>query len=370
MTELFNAIYESYDNDLITESQKDEMISIYMESFIDPIKNFVAKVKEIKKEKPREYDGPEEVKKFVDKHYDDIIKASEIIEKEPEKLRRNEVTYLITMITSTILSIAVTALLPGFEIAGLVLFMIGDFVAPTVITIINYVRQSHDIKVADDLNKISSALKKLNSKKLDKDTQNKISDLITAISDAETEISKRMKVTNESVNELKLSIYEKCAYGEITESERDILLEMTDEKLIKSTWKRSRDLAKITDLNKLEETLIKHANKSRLSNNQCKIWSETYSDKSEDNIFKKLKSLDLGYCYSDAGGNYVVYSNKTKKFYFFDHELDGEENLKNTWSVERIRKHLDDFEYKINRRYISIGIPSISFILFYINNSK
>lgn len=35
----------------------------------------------------------------------------------------------------------------------------------------------------------------------------------------------------ESVNELKLSIYEKCAYGEISESERDVLLESLEDKL-------------------------------------------------------------------------------------------------------------------------------------------
>lgn len=79
-----------------------------------------------------------------------------------------------------------------------------------------------------------------------------------------------------------------------------------------------------------------------------KGWSQTYGTGKEyeeryNSIYNLLKSLKLGNCYRDEGGNYIVYSFTKKKFYFFDHELDGEENIKqNEWSLEKIKKYIDE----------------------------
>ena len=98
----------------------------------------------------------------------------------------------------------------------------------------------------------------------------------------------------------------------------------------------------IEDVNKLKDALIKYASKSKFSDKTCKLWSATYADSDKDKIYKKLKSMELGTCYGDDGGNYVVYSFKSKKFYFFDHELDGTENLSHSWTIQKIKQHLHD----------------------------
>ena len=55
--------------------------------------------------------------------------------------------------------------------------------------------------------------------------------MITAIDDAETEINSRVKVTNESTDDIRLSIYEKEMNGEITMTERDALLQYLEAKI-------------------------------------------------------------------------------------------------------------------------------------------
>jgi hypothetical protein len=123
--------------------------------------------------------------------------------------------------------LSVSALIP-FE--GIILLVsMGSFALSVVIPpIILYSRSTTDTKVLNDLIKIRSALKKINLKKLPKEYRKKIEDIITAIDDAEEEFVRRTKTTEESVDEYKLSLYERCEAGEISEEERDVLLEAID----------------------------------------------------------------------------------------------------------------------------------------------
>jgi hypothetical protein len=237
MKDLEMAIYESMmDGSIDTDSGK-KMLDIYYEGVLDPIRSKLAKIKEIKDAKPKDYDGPEATKKFVDKYYNDIVNCAKILETEPDKLRKNEVTMCVASI------VGILGYLPLMliEDAGLVaagtalsigtgLFILGAFVLPTIHVIISYVRKSDDIKASDDLAKVRTALKKVDTVKLPKEYQNKITDCLTAIDDAETEISSRVKVSKESVMDIRLSIYEKAMTGEISESDRDMLLEALDAK--------------------------------------------------------------------------------------------------------------------------------------------
>lgn len=52
-------------------------------------------------------------------------------------------------------------------------------------------------------------------------------------------------------------------------------------------YKRLKNLSKIEDNEKLEDRLIKYAEKSRFKDSHFSRWSETYSDKSPEKI--KLK---------------------------------------------------------------------------------
>ena len=99
---------------------------------------------------------------------------------------------------------------------------------------------------------------------------------------------------------------------------------------------------------KLKRQLINVAKNNKFTERNINGWSETYGtgeelEKRKKSISELLKSLDLGNCFYDDGGNYVVYSFKKDKFYFFDHESDGEENIKKgPWSLEKIKKFVEE----------------------------
>ena len=94
---------------------------------------------------------------------------------------------------------------------------------------IKAVRISNDIKASDELVKVRDALNKLDTKNLPEEYKNKITDIINAINDADTEISARFNaVAKESVIDMKLKIHEAFEFGNITEFERDTLLDRLD----------------------------------------------------------------------------------------------------------------------------------------------
>ena len=214
---------------------RDKLLNVYTESFLStPVKGFLKKLKIIKDTKPKEYDGPEVVKKFVDKNYDDIIKVSNLLEKEPDKMRKDDIGFIssfcLTLVGGMVL-MCTTA--PTAGVVGMIMY-IGSLISSIVWSIIRYIRVSKDTKASDDLSKIRSSLKRINLSKLDKNTKNKISDIIEAIDDAETELSARLKVSKESVDvdDIRKEIYERELTGEITVEEREELLDYLDSQLI------------------------------------------------------------------------------------------------------------------------------------------
>lgn len=236
MMELVLSIYEGVTTGEISEEEGYKAIDLIQEGvFNSPLKKKLDKLKEIKDAKPKEYDGPEAVKKFVDKYYDEIIKCSNMAEKEPSDLRSNEVKVYVGYIVSVvggfatcIASIPAEAALgigaaSAIASVGMGIVLVGSIITGITHPVISYLRKSTDIKATDDLAKIRSALKRVDTSKLSKEYKNKVSDIITSIDDAETEISSRLKVTKESTD-MQLKIYEACMDGKITEAERDKLL--------------------------------------------------------------------------------------------------------------------------------------------------
>ena len=228
------SIYEACEAGEITEAQRDVLLSVYQESFLkSPVKKFVEKLEVIKKERPSEYDGPEDVKKFVDKHYDDIVKCANILEKEPEKLRKDDIAFLVqffpTFFGGYVLFLAGAVAFSAVNIpmlVGGILLMSSNIVH----SVISYARTSTDKKVTDDLIKIKSALAKADRAKLPDADKKKVENMIRSIDDAETSVLARFKTVKESVD-LKLSIYEACEAGEITEAEKDELIKLVDDKV-------------------------------------------------------------------------------------------------------------------------------------------
>ena len=241
-SDLINIVESTTDEEIlldvvdVLESVMGDDVYKYISEKVEfnPIKKFIDKIKEIKDVKPREYDGPEKIKNYVDKNYDDIINAARIIEYEPDKIRKEE----INIVTSTILGCVSTffgggalALISGSKnvmkrvgrkvaasiaLGGLSLGMFGPvatFVISALRTVILYIRLNNDQKVFNDLVKIRSALKQSLNKDLPEETKNKIHDMISAIDDAEDDWSSRMKTTT------KESALEAFKEGILTESE-------------------------------------------------------------------------------------------------------------------------------------------------------
>lgn len=228
------AIFEAAEAGKITAEQKEELLKAYQESFLaSPVSKFLKKLEEIKKERPSEYDGPEEVKKFVDKNYEDIVKCANLLEKEPEKLRKDDIVFLFTLlprfygglfVLAAGLAAADTAI-PAAIIAGIVLLA-----SLVVQAVLRYVRASKDEKAMDELVKIKGSIKKATNLKLPEEDKKKIEKTLRSIEDAETSVMARMKMIKES-EDMKLEIFEAAEAGKITEEQKKNLLALVDEKL-------------------------------------------------------------------------------------------------------------------------------------------
>lgn len=213
-----------------------ESVDIFTEGvFSNPLRKSLKIIKEIKDAKPKSYNGPIEIKNFIDKYYNEIIKISKMAEKEPKDIRSSDIKIAAGTIVSIVagfglmMAYAFSALeiMPLFYASGIVAIL--SIVIDTVYPLIKAVRINNDIKATDDLSKIRDALNKLDTAKLPEQYKNKIADVVEAINDADTEISTRFKVAKESVINEKLKIYEAHVSGQITESQRDELLDhLTD----------------------------------------------------------------------------------------------------------------------------------------------
>ena len=213
------AICEAENSGDINLETRNELFEILTESSMNPLKKFVERIKGIKETKPTEYDGPEEIKKYIDKHGDDLIEAAKLLEKEPENIRRQQIGWLAGVILFFISSV-VTASMSLFVVPIVLSILMTVF--SFIYMIITYMRVNEDESVSNDLAKIRTALKKIDKKKLPENYRKKLDKVIIAIDDAETEISSRVKVTKESVLE---EIYEAELCGDITPEERQSLID-------------------------------------------------------------------------------------------------------------------------------------------------
>lgn len=194
------------DDDLQQVCESVEMMlygdQLVTESTISPARKIKEELKKLKDERPDEYSSDEESKKFIDKYYDKIMEAADILEKEPEKLRSNEVKNAIGLLIS-IVGFYGAAIVSGGELAAAAgVIFIGSAIMICVTTfivpILQYIRQSDDVKTLDELHKLEKSLKKLQDKKLPEEYKKKISKVLDKIDDANTEMLSRMKVQKES----------------------------------------------------------------------------------------------------------------------------------------------------------------------------
>lgn len=200
------SMMESCDDDDLQQVCESVEMMIYgdqlvTESVISPAKKIKEELKKLKDERPDEYSSDEDSKKFIDKYYDKIMEAAEILEKEPEKLRSNEVKNVIGLLISIVAFYSGAAIASvSFTVGSGIVF--GSFailcVTAFIVPILQYIRQSDDVKTLDELHKLEKSLKKLQDKKLPEEYKKKISKVLDKIDDANTEMLSRMKVQKES----------------------------------------------------------------------------------------------------------------------------------------------------------------------------
>lgn len=156
-------------------------------SGFSPVRKYMDRLKDINKTKPDKWDGPKEVKQWVDKYYDDIVKIAEILETEPEDMHKEDIRNAVIMIIAIITGyIACLSVITGF--IWIVTYLIGTVVA-CVYAIMRYIRVKDDKSAIVHLGKIKEAMKKLKEKTMDNETKRKISKSIQKIEDAEAEMT-------------------------------------------------------------------------------------------------------------------------------------------------------------------------------------
>lgn len=167
--------------------------TVFTESVFNPMGKWIKKLKEIKNTKPDEFSDDIEIKQFVDKEYDDIIKSSKLLEKDVSNLSKKEILYMCGAVCGYLggFVIFVASGSLGLGIVGAIL----SFALAIISVILEFVNYYSDNRCAKELRKIKSSLIKVQNKKgLDENTKKKISRMITSITDAEAEYTSRMKV--------------------------------------------------------------------------------------------------------------------------------------------------------------------------------
>lgn len=187
-TKLLEAIYESALDGEITAEQCKAMEEIVMQEkvFTNPIRKFKDTITKIRKERPDEDSDIDTIKKFIDSHYDDMMKTADILEGEPESYRKDEIKTLV----GTLGAILGGALLSSVAaIPGTAIVFIG-YAGAVVSVICQYIRANDDQTTYNNLIKIRDSLVKISkSEKLDDASAKKVKNMISKIDDVQTEFS-------------------------------------------------------------------------------------------------------------------------------------------------------------------------------------
>ncbi len=196
----------------------------------NPLGKFRQLITDIRENKPTKYSDNKEVEEFVDKNYNDIMEASKILEKEPDKLKQSEINMLIRVTMEFLAMIAGVALGSKLIVfASYIIFIVDGLLSPIIL----YIRGKNDTDTYNKLLQIKKSLEKVSNKKLSKSAKKKIDMMIDKIDDVDITLAGRQRSVKESTNdkldEIKLLVYESCYQGDITIEEKDILLSFVSE---------------------------------------------------------------------------------------------------------------------------------------------
>ena len=96
-----------------------------------------------------------------------------------------------------------------------------------------------------------------------------------------------------------------------------------------------------SDLGKLQTRLISFAKNNKLTSKDWKKFSKSIDKDEESKSYDRISKMELGYCFKDRQGNFVLYSEKGKNFYYMDMSLSGFENTRKPISIKRIKTIID-----------------------------
>lgn len=164
------------------------------EASLSPVRSMKEDLRKIKDLKPDDYSEDNEVINYIDKNYDKLVKCAEILEKEPEKLKSNDMKMFVGLILGIIGTILLMPLGVDAAFIGVVPLALS-YISPLIYAAIMSVRENDDRKAMDDLTKIKKSLMKVKDKKgLPEAQKKKIAKIIDKIDDAETECNARFKI--------------------------------------------------------------------------------------------------------------------------------------------------------------------------------
>ena len=96
-----------------------------------------------------------------------------------------------------------------------------------------------------------------------------------------------------------------------------------------------------SDLGKLQARLISFAKNNKLTSKDWKKFSKSIDKDEESKSYDRISKMELGYCFKDRQGNFVLYSEKGKNFYYMDMSLSGFENTRKPISIKKIKTIVD-----------------------------
>lgn len=96
-----------------------------------------------------------------------------------------------------------------------------------------------------------------------------------------------------------------------------------------------------SDLGKLQARLISFAKNNKLTSKDWKKFSKSIDKDEESKSYDRISKMELGYCFKDRQGNFVLYSEKGNNFYYMDMTLSGFENTRKPISIKKIKTIVD-----------------------------
>ncbi len=158
-----------------------------------------------------------EIKKFIDKNYDDIRKVSEILETKFENITLEKSIFISALVASLLYSISGISAINGavtlasVSIIGVVISLLFSAVSSIILVFKKY----KDNKLYNEVKKVKSSLLNLRKKvKKDNKVADRIDNLIAMIDDAEEAFKGKNRLLN-NLNNRTINVVSESAYDTI-----------------------------------------------------------------------------------------------------------------------------------------------------------